>query len=399
MRLLRYSRRHTCTFVAALLLLAPACTHVEPRCADTDPECRPYVGVVLYTLSSAIIEAAGGDTSGDTTLTDYLPDSGQTSCASGPSGDTAYLTCPQTVTGQDGDYADVPNLWSLSVTDGGDTITDNTSGLVWQRCSKGQSGTSCTGVADSTQIQSGAASYCAGLSLAGRTWRLPSRRELLLFGDHERANPAVDDNDVSNYYPNHPGNASPDFFWSSTADGTTPGNYWLLDLRDASTTSLIGTSGRFTRCVSGNVLPAPAYTNRGDGTIYDSRTNLLWTQCSMDNTGTGTLLDYTASCTGATGSRQWVNALSDCEALSLAGRTDWRLPSIRELSSLLSDSTTTSPLIDSSFFPNTSGAEYWSSTSSILSITSARHVSFGNGVLSGSGKANFYRLRCVTTGP
>ncbi|MCB1316263.1 MAG: DUF1566 domain-containing protein [Leptospiraceae bacterium] len=365
-----------------------SCSPHDTDCIESDPNCN---FLLTYFTFNDIFNTSG--------QFNILTDSGQTSCASGASGDMVRMTCPQTIVGQDGDYPAAPNAFQLSVSDSGFTITDIVTGLVWERCSKGQTGTGCSGVASSTETQAQADSYCSTLTLAGRSWRLPSIRELTLFPDYEHANPAADDNDVNNYYPNQPGNASPDFFWSSTAHQTSPGNYFALDMRDGVINSQVSGSGRFVRCVSGTQYPDPIYVNNNNGTVYDRRSNLLWSQCSMDNTGTGTLLDFSAGCSGTTGTRQWVNAISDCENLMLAGRTDWRLPGIRELNNIVNFNSGASPYIDGSFFPNTSGIEYWSSTTSPLNDSSGMAVNFGDGLTATGAKTLFHRVRCVATGP
>ena len=56
------------------------------------------------------------------------------------------------------------------------------------------------------------------------------------------------------------------------------------------------------------------------------------------------------------------NAIAACEKLNHASRSDWRLPSIQELQSLV-DYSKSSPSIDHSFFPNTASSGYWSSSS------------------------------------
>ena len=61
-------------------------------------------------------------------------------------------------------------------TDG--TVKDNATGLIWQKCSRGQGATDCSGTA-TTATWSDAITYCSGLSLvAGKTWRLPQVNEL-----------------------------------------------------------------------------------------------------------------------------------------------------------------------------------------------------------------------------
>jgi hypothetical protein len=57
------------------------------------------------------------------------------------------------------------------------TVTDQATGLVWQKCSAGLSGTSCGTGSAGTYTWANALSYCNSLSLASRTWRLPNVNE------------------------------------------------------------------------------------------------------------------------------------------------------------------------------------------------------------------------------
>jgi len=58
------------------------------------------------------------------------------------------------------------------------TILDKSTNLVWQKCSKGQNALDCSGTADNSTNWLAAISYCQGLSLASKTWRLPDTNEL-----------------------------------------------------------------------------------------------------------------------------------------------------------------------------------------------------------------------------
>ena len=78
--------------------------------------------------------------------------------------------------------------------------------------------------------------------------------------------------------------------------------------------------------------------------VTDSTTNLWWQDDSEVKTN----------------SKVWQDAIDYCESLSLAGYSDWRLPNINELSSLIND-TRSYPAIHETFL-NTSSSNYWSST-------------------------------------
>lgn len=90
------------------------------------------------------------------------------------------------------------------------------------------------------------------------------------------------------------------------------------------------------------------FVDHADGTVTDSLTGLMWQQIPP---GTGPR---------APALFDWEGAVRFCEDLSLGGRTDWRLPSVHELQTLV-DYLLCGPAIDPVF----AGAigEFWTSTS------------------------------------
>lgn len=110
---------------------------------------------------------------------------------------------------------------------------------------------------------------------------------------------------------------------------------------------------------------AANFTNNGDGTVTDNITGLMWQQ-SPDTDGDGDIdagdkLTYDAAVAGA-------------DALNHAGYSDWRLPNIKELHSIVdytrSPGTTSSaaidPLFNTTAITNEAGQTdypcYWSGT-------------------------------------
>jgi hypothetical protein len=98
--------------------------------------------------------------------------------------------------------------------------------------------------------------------------------------------------------------------------------------------------------------PAGRYTILGDGTVYDTATTLTWQR--------------TANMTGIV----WASAGPYCAGLTSPAGGGWRLPTVKELTTLLDYSRPGSPFIDPVAFPrvpaeSTSTARngFWSSTS------------------------------------
>ena len=123
-----------------------------------------------------------------------------------------------------------------------------------------------------------------------------------------------------------------------------------------------------------------ALVDNSDGTVTDTATGLMWQQETADP-------------------RNWEAALSYCENLSLAGYSDWRLPTIKELASIV-DLSRYNPAIDTNYFPNTVSSRYWSSTTNARYTDCAWQVNFDDysGDYDGKGKGNTCYVRAVRSG-
>ena len=127
-----------------------------------------------------------------------------------------------------------------------------------------------------------------------------------------------------------------------------------------------------------SLLQAKPFTDNGDSTVTDQKTGLVWQQ--------------------STGSQySWESALSYCESLTLASNSDWRLPNIKELGSIVYHSLSY-PTIDSTAFPGTQSWFYWSSTTSLHQTSYAWSVHFGAGSVYNKNKSNNNYVRCVRGG-
>jgi len=125
-------------------------------------------------------------------------------------------------------------------------------------------------------------------------------------------------------------------------------------------------------CSSSIIPSAPnsRYQNNGDGTITDLSTGLMWQQCSLGG-----------NCDGSARSYKWNEALQAPEIMNanggFAGYSDWRLPNIKELASLL-EVACWIPVINTNVFPKTMSWRYWSSSPS-LNENSSWSVNFSIG--------------------
>jgi len=111
---------------------------------------------------------------------------------------------------------DVSTATSAYADNGDGTVTDTSTGLMWQQ----QAGSSA-------QTWQQALAYCEGLNLGGHTdWRLPTIKELLSFVDHSRCKPAIN----TTYFPN----AAASWCWSSTTYAGSTNGAWGVGFGDGS---------------------------------------------------------------------------------------------------------------------------------------------------------------------
>jgi len=127
-----------------------------------------------------------------------------------------------------------------------------------------------------------------------------------------------------------------------------------------------------------------------NGTVIDNCTGLMWMMCGYGQTYSG------GACTGSISTRTWEQALSYCEGLTFptGGYTDWRLPNINELLSIVSYSTY-SPSINQTYFPSTTSDSYWSSTTLAHYTNLAWHANFYGGYTGSDDKTGNGYARCV----
>ena len=127
----------------------------------------------------------------------------------------------------------------------------------------------------------------------------------------------------------------------------------------------------------------PAYRDNGDGTVKDLNTGLMWQQDDAQNTTTA---------------YSWPSAGDYCTTLSLAGHTDWRLPSVSELVSLIYYPGGGTPTINTAYFPGCLADFYWSETTYAMQTDYAWGVYFGYANLGYGDKSYAYYVRCVRGG-
>jgi hypothetical protein len=275
-----------------------------------------------------------------------------------------------------------------STTDGGESVHDNVTCLDWQK-------TAPTGSYSWDQ----AIAYCDGLTLAGHDdWRLPTRIELTSIVDYTQS-PAID----RASFPSAPGGfhkTASDWILTIRQTGAGAGRdfAWAFNVSDGIVSNAYSkATASALRCVRGGgqgeapnapaVAPPNQYTVIATGEVMDNYTGLVWQQGNSSAT------------------MAFTQAGGYCSSLGLNGHT-WRLPSIRELATLV-DEAQVAPSINRTMFPNTEyGARsndwYWASHLARGSTQAAWALNFDDGFTGfnagASGDWNYFTAgwaRCV----
>lgn len=116
------------------------------------------------------------------------------------------------------------------------------------------------------------------------------------------------------------------------------------------------------------------FVTNSNGTLIDQTTDLMWMRCAVGQTWS----DATASCSGNATQVSWDKALLAAKSNSFAGFSDWRLPNINELRSIVEDCRT-EPAINRQLFPNAPGLKFWSSSTYVGSPGNSWVIDFGLG--------------------
>jgi hypothetical protein len=277
--------------------------------------------------------------------------------ACGPAWPEWPMPAPTTLTGvPDDPERSLPNPASYDTTSP-DVVVDNVTHLVWQRV-----------VSTDARTYAQAASYCAALDLDGRKdWRLPSRIELVSLIDWDRARLGS----IDPAFPDHPLQT----MWACTSGPSNPLIAWSVDFNNGSLDITKKTSSLLARCVSGSrsSTPPPArYEIEADGTVTDVKTPLTW-QATLAPTDLS-----------------WGDGYDYCQWLG----PGWRLPTVREIETLV-DETQVHSAVDPAAFPDRPEGSYWTSSGFNSDFTLQWSVALGFGNTGWNATSDLKGVRCV----
>lgn len=320
--------------------------------------------------------------------TQPIPDTGQVKCYD----NEKEIPCPsegEDFYGQDANYSINPMSYTKLDANGNDLpdsatswamVRDNVTGLIWENKTNdgtihdrdnkytwydsnpetngGYRGTSGDGTDTEDFIKALNDAKFGGYS----DWRLPTINELAYIVDNGIAEPGPTINKV--YFTN----TQASLYWTRTTYSGATYLAWSMNFYNGGDygykTSNEKNYAHYVMAVRGE--QTALFDNliiNGDGTVTDTNTGLMWQQAT--GKGTGEYIDSEV-------------ALSYCEYLNLGGYTDWRLPTLKELRSIV-DYSNHSQAINTFYFSNTYNGLYRTSTNSATYNSYKWVISFSNG--------------------
>ncbi|MGD2150089.1 MAG: DUF1566 domain-containing protein [Desulfobacterales bacterium] len=256
---------------------------------------------------------------------------------------------------------------SATLTDNGDgTVTDDVTGLMWIQN-------------DVSPIQGkdDACVYCDNLVSAGYDdWRAPTIEELQTIIDYQYDSPAIDGSvfDTTTIGDN---------YWSSTPLPGISGFAWGIETSSGKVDSYFYDYDYFKaniRCVRG-VMVETTVVDNGDGETVTSSDGLVWSKQTSN------------------ASMNWQDAHAYCSNLEAGGMSDWFLPTMEELRTLVAFDKV-NPAADTALFEVPSGdAYYWTATEQAGYTENAWRIKFYNGYTAPTDKISAGWVRCAHEAP
>ncbi len=190
-------------------------------------------------------------------------------------------------------------------------------------------------------------------------WRMPNREELRSIVSYGKYSPSLADtfDDM----------CACEFYWSCDPYGANPDLVWGIYFAIGCGICYPKENRYAVRAVRGGynlafgTPDARSYTDNSDGTVIDNNTGLMWMQ-------------------GEPPDLNWNEAMKYCTELDLAGQTDWRMPSIKEIATLIDVSFSENSWHDKNVFPEVKTKPlgfYWAASTYASSFAWGVNFQFG----------------------
>jgi len=342
-----------------------------------------------------------------------IPDTGQTKCYD----NEKEIPCPkpgEPFYGQDGNYNINPPSYTKLDENGNELpenatswvmLRDNVTGLIWEIKTKGtgdyfnkktpkdgsdyndphdrnntytwydtnpKNNLGNTGTAgDGTDTEDFINSLNNNVFGGYTDWRLPDINELASIVDFSLLIRGIPEQTFPNMKPG--------VYWSSTSFVDNTGNAWAIDFSLFTNFPFSAKSSQYyVRAVRGQCLSYAHFIINDSHTVTDFSTGLMWDLQTQSK-------------------KPWLEALSACENLHLESFSDWRLPTVQELRSIVSYQSL-SPSINPEVFQDTKLGGYWSSTSSASTYGFSKVIEFFTGSDVIDDRSSLHYVRAVRGG-
>ncbi|MCX7546292.1 Lcl C-terminal domain-containing protein [Marinicella gelatinilytica] len=149
---------------------------------------------------------------------------------------TVQITHAQTCSSVSEIHPSTPNGIFNDYGDG--TVSDNSTGLMWQKCQLGLSGSDCLTGSVTSHNWEEALNMANNSTLAEyNDWRLPNHKELLSIVEQRCYSPSIN----TTYFPN----TSSSYFWSISPSVSYSESSWVVNFDHGGSFNSNGRDGRF----------------------------------------------------------------------------------------------------------------------------------------------------------